>query len=151
MHLAGLVVSSRTTFAKTNCSCVTLMCTAPCSTPYRMRLSHVKGELPERSTSLPHVLELCSLWLFTLQFLCVSASCRLQHAAPLLHVTTLHISTTISPSLAFNNTAQTGGLRNTVIDFDPWNKAGTGWTYTNCDAEGLGYSVGVALQVGSSR
>ncbi len=29
---------------------------------------------------------------------------------------------------------KTGGLKDTVIDFDPWNKKGTGWTYTDCDA-----------------
>lgn len=29
---------------------------------------------------------------------------------------------------------KTGGLKDTVIDFDPWSQTGTGWTYTNCDA-----------------
>uniref|UniRef100_A0A7R9Z6Q7 Starch synthase, chloroplastic/amyloplastic n=1 Tax=Chlamydomonas euryale TaxID=1486919 RepID=A0A7R9Z6Q7_9CHLO len=40
---------------------------------------------------------------------------------------------------------KTGGLRNTVIDFDPWAQVGTGWTYTNCDAEGLTWAVGTAI------
>ncbi len=30
---------------------------------------------------------------------------------------------------------KTGGLKDTVIDFDPWNNKGTGWTYSNCDAQ----------------
>ncbi|KAG1679851.1 hypothetical protein FOA52_012765 [Chlamydomonas sp. UWO 241] len=41
---------------------------------------------------------------------------------------------------------KTGGLRDTVIDFDPWSKSGTGWTYTDCDAHGLGQAVGLALR-----
>ncbi len=30
---------------------------------------------------------------------------------------------------------KTGGLKDTVIDFNPWTQEGTGWTYTSCDAE----------------
>jgi glycogen synthase len=30
---------------------------------------------------------------------------------------------------------KTGGLKDTVIDFDPWTQTGTGWTYTTCDAQ----------------
>ena len=30
---------------------------------------------------------------------------------------------------------KTGGLRDTVIDFNPWEKKGTGWTYTDCNAD----------------
>ena len=30
---------------------------------------------------------------------------------------------------------KTGGLKDTVIDFDPWGKKGTGWTYTDCSSE----------------
>ncbi len=30
---------------------------------------------------------------------------------------------------------KTGGLRDTVLDFDPWKQSGTGWTYTSCDAQ----------------
>ncbi len=30
---------------------------------------------------------------------------------------------------------KTGGLRDTVTDFNPWDQTGTGWTYTNCDAQ----------------
>ncbi|EFJ41340.1 hypothetical protein VOLCADRAFT_98674 [Volvox carteri f. nagariensis] len=40
---------------------------------------------------------------------------------------------------------QTGGLRDTVIDFDPWSQSGTGWTYTSCDAQGLLHATGLAL------
>lgn len=28
---------------------------------------------------------------------------------------------------------KTGGLKDTVIDFNPWKNEGTGWTYTSCD------------------
>eukprot|EP00798_Chlamydomonas_sp_ICE-L_P027184 gene27184-2425_t len=41
---------------------------------------------------------------------------------------------------------KTGGLKDTVIDFDPWNKKGTGWTYTECDAKSLTFSVLTALR-----
>jgi starch synthase len=30
---------------------------------------------------------------------------------------------------------KTGGLRDTVIDFNPWENKGTGWTYTDCNAD----------------
>ncbi|GAX73007.1 hypothetical protein CEUSTIGMA_g459.t1 [Chlamydomonas eustigma] len=40
---------------------------------------------------------------------------------------------------------KTGGLKDTVIDFDPWVKKGTGWTYTSCDAGGLLYALGHAI------
>lgn len=40
---------------------------------------------------------------------------------------------------------KTGGLKDTVVDFDPWNKRGTGWTYTNCAADGLNHALGLAL------
>lgn len=40
---------------------------------------------------------------------------------------------------------KTGGLKDTVLDFDPWNNAGTGWTFTDCSATGLMQSVGLAL------
>ncbi|PNW83927.1 hypothetical protein CHLRE_04g215150v5 [Chlamydomonas reinhardtii] len=40
---------------------------------------------------------------------------------------------------------KTGGLRDTVLDFNPWAQEGTGWTYTSCDAQGLLHAVGVAL------
>ena len=36
---------------------------------------------------------------------------------------------------------KTGGLKDTVIDFDPWAKKGTGWTYTDCD-KGVGTGGG---------
>ena len=38
---------------------------------------------------------------------------------------------------------KTGGLKDTVIDFDPWAKKGTGWTYTDCD-KGVGTGGGLA-------
>lgn len=41
---------------------------------------------------------------------------------------------------------KTGGLKDTVIDFDPWTQQGTGWTYTNCDPQGLSFAVGLAMQ-----
>ena len=31
-------------------------------------------------------------------------------------------------------THRTGGLKDTVIDYDPWQNKGTGWTYTECNA-----------------
>lgn len=40
---------------------------------------------------------------------------------------------------------KTGGLKDTVLDFDPWSQSGTGWTYTSCDKTGLLYAVGLAL------
>ncbi|GLI71524.1 hypothetical protein VaNZ11_016750 [Volvox africanus] len=40
---------------------------------------------------------------------------------------------------------KTGGLRDTVIDFNPWNQSGTGWTYTSCDAQGLLHAIGLSL------
>ncbi|KAG2500469.1 hypothetical protein HYH03_002036 [Edaphochlamys debaryana] len=40
---------------------------------------------------------------------------------------------------------KTGGLRDTVTDFDPWRQEGTGWTYTQCDSQGLVQAVGLAL------
>ncbi|KXZ45496.1 hypothetical protein GPECTOR_54g238 [Gonium pectorale] len=40
---------------------------------------------------------------------------------------------------------KTGGLRDTVTDFDPWAQSGTGWTYTSCDAQGLLHATGLAL------
>ncbi|GFH17916.1 uncharacterized protein HaLaN_14640, partial [Haematococcus lacustris] len=44
---------------------------------------------------------------------------------------------------------KTGGLKDTVTDFDPFapgGPVGTGWTYTQCDAEGLTHAVRLALQ-----
>ena len=41
---------------------------------------------------------------------------------------------------------KTGGLRDTVVDFDPYSKAGTGWTFTDCSATGLMHAVGLALE-----
>lgn len=40
---------------------------------------------------------------------------------------------------------KTGGLKDTVIDFDPWAQTGTGWTYTDCSATGLAYAMGMAM------
>ncbi|GFR41537.1 hypothetical protein Agub_g2250 [Astrephomene gubernaculifera] len=40
---------------------------------------------------------------------------------------------------------KTGGLRDTVLDFDPWSQSGTGWTYTSCDPQGLLHATGLAL------
>ncbi|GIL90265.1 hypothetical protein Vretimale_16336 [Volvox reticuliferus] len=40
---------------------------------------------------------------------------------------------------------KTGGLRDTVIDFNPWNQSGTGWTYTSCDEQGLSHAIGLSL------
>jgi len=40
---------------------------------------------------------------------------------------------------------QTGGLKDTVIDFNPFSQTGTGWTYQNCDAQGLMHATGLAL------
>ncbi|GLC42205.1 hypothetical protein PLESTB_000642100 [Pleodorina starrii] len=40
---------------------------------------------------------------------------------------------------------KTGGLRDTVTDFNPWGQSGTGWTYTSCDAQGLLQATGLAL------
>ena len=39
---------------------------------------------------------------------------------------------------------KTGGLKDTVLDFDPWAQKGTGWTYTSCDAQVGVPSVGYA-------
>ncbi|KAF8061313.1 SS1 [Scenedesmus sp. PABB004] len=39
----------------------------------------------------------------------------------------------------------TGGLRDTVIDFDPTGPSGTGWTFGSCDAAGLMHATGLAL------
>jgi glycogen synthase len=41
--------------------------------------------------------------------------------------------------------AVTGGLRDTVIDFNPEEQSGTGWTFGNCDASGLMHATGLAL------
>ena len=41
--------------------------------------------------------------------------------------------------------AATGGLKDTVIDFNPFSQTGTGWTYQNCDAQGLMHATGLAL------
>jgi hypothetical protein len=32
----------------------------------------------------------------------------------------------------------TGGLKDSVEQYDPFNNAGTGWKFDRCDAEGLG-------------
>jgi hypothetical protein len=45
---------------------------------------------------------------------------------------------------------RTGGLKDTVIDFNPWKQEGTGWTYTQCDAE-VGATRGVKCEVGRVR
>jgi starch synthase len=39
-----------------------------------------------------------------------------------------------------------GGLSDTVIDFNPEQQAGTGWTFSNCDVSGLMHATGLALQ-----
>jgi starch synthase len=39
----------------------------------------------------------------------------------------------------------TGGLRDTVLDFDPFTQTGTGWTFASCDASGLMHATGLAL------
>mmetsp|Transcript_28797 Transcript_28797/g.73405 ORF Transcript_28797/g.73405 Transcript_28797/m.73405 type:complete len:610 (-) Transcript_28797:1027-2856(-) len=44
---------------------------------------------------------------------------------------------------------KTGGLKDTVIDFDPFaapGGVGTGWTYTECNAHGLGTTLHLALK-----
>lgn len=41
---------------------------------------------------------------------------------------------------------RTGGLKDTVIDFNPWSQTGTGWTYTDCCPEGLLGAVGNAVK-----
>jgi hypothetical protein len=33
-----------------------------------------------------------------------------------------------------------------VIDFNPDDQSGTGWTFANCDASGLIHATGLALQ-----
>lgn len=38
-----------------------------------------------------------------------------------------------------------GGLRDTVIDFNPEAQEGTGWTFKDCDASGLMHATGLAL------
>lgn len=38
-----------------------------------------------------------------------------------------------------------GGLGDTVIDFNPEEQSGTGWTFGNCDASGLMHATGLAL------
>lgn len=43
------------------------------------------------------------------------------------------------------NTHTTGGLRDTVLDFQPFQQTGTGWTFDNCDASGLMHATGLAL------
>lgn len=40
----------------------------------------------------------------------------------------------------------TGGLKDTVHNFNPWEDAGTGWTFFPCDSSGLIQSIGNALQ-----
>lgn len=39
----------------------------------------------------------------------------------------------------------TGGLRDTVQDFDPWKNSGTGWTFSPCSLEAFQNSISVAL------
>uniref|UniRef100_A0A383VM81 starch synthase n=2 Tax=Tetradesmus obliquus TaxID=3088 RepID=A0A383VM81_TETOB len=39
----------------------------------------------------------------------------------------------------------TGGLRDTVLDFNPESQTGTGWTFSSCDASGLMHATGLAL------
>jgi len=39
----------------------------------------------------------------------------------------------------------TGGLRDTVVDFDPWAGTGCGWTFSPCDAAALQGALGTAL------
>lgn len=38
-----------------------------------------------------------------------------------------------------------GGLRDTVLDFNPESQTGTGWTFSSCDASGLMHATGLAL------
>jgi starch synthase len=38
-----------------------------------------------------------------------------------------------------------GGLRDTVLDFNPETQTGTGWTFSHCDASGLMHATGLAL------
>lgn len=40
---------------------------------------------------------------------------------------------------------KTGGLKDTVLDFNPWTNNGTGWTFESCDAQGLMSTLGLAL------
>lgn len=42
-------------------------------------------------------------------------------------------------------TAFAGGLRDTVLDFNPETQTGTGWTFAHCDAAGLMHATGLAL------
>jgi starch synthase len=39
----------------------------------------------------------------------------------------------------------TGGLRDSVVQYDPFNDEGTGWKFDRCDAEGLKYGLWNAL------
>nr|QKY15138.1 soluble starch synthase (SS) [Polytomella parva] len=45
----------------------------------------------------------------------------------------------------------TGGLKDTVLNFDPWKQTGTGWTYKDCNAEGLSYGLNMALKTYDSH
>eukprot|EP00879_Flechtneria_rotunda_P017220 GHRR01018041.1.p1 GENE.GHRR01018041.1~~GHRR01018041.1.p1 ORF type:complete len:421 (+),score=103.09 GHRR01018041.1:241-1503(+) len=40
----------------------------------------------------------------------------------------------------------TGGLKDTVITFNPDDQSGTGWTFDHCDATGLMHATGLALR-----
>lgn len=40
----------------------------------------------------------------------------------------------------------TGGLGDTVQNFNPWEDDGTGWTFSPCDSGGLIQAIGNALQ-----
>lgn len=40
----------------------------------------------------------------------------------------------------------TGGLRDTVLPFNPWEDEGTGWTFSPCSTEAFIYTLGQALE-----
>jgi starch synthase len=41
--------------------------------------------------------------------------------------------------------AAAGGLKDTVLDFNPEDQSGTGWTFQHCDVQGLMHAIGLAL------
>mmetsp|Transcript_6404 Transcript_6404/g.10959 ORF Transcript_6404/g.10959 Transcript_6404/m.10959 type:complete len:593 (+) Transcript_6404:123-1901(+) len=42
---------------------------------------------------------------------------------------------------------RTGGLKDTVTDCHPLTKEGTGWTYANCDPQGLMWAIGTGMKM----
>lgn len=59
---------------------------------------------------------------------------------PLVSLLTAHY-----PLCLFCVFVVSGGLGDTVIDFNPEEQTGTGWTFGNCDASGLIHATGLAL------